>query len=148
MTSIVEQWPGGRAYETWDGGTQVGWGTVTAWEPPRRLVMTWAGTLAPTEVEFSFAVRPGADPGGGRAPRLGGADRRATVAGLRAARRLQLRRLLGGLGRDLEPPGRGVRHSQPRLLQERYEGGVGRSQAKGRPIYEFPSMLHTWLMGY
>jgi Activator of Hsp90 ATPase homolog 1-like protein len=52
----IEQRPGGRVYETWDDGTEVAWGTVTAWEPPIRFVMTWALTPAATEVEFTFAV--------------------------------------------------------------------------------------------
>jgi hypothetical protein len=52
----VEQRLGGRIYETWHDGTQVDWGTVTVWEPPQRFVMTWTGTPAATEVEFTFAV--------------------------------------------------------------------------------------------
>jgi len=52
----IEHRPGGRVYETWDDGTEIGWGTVTAWEPPRRFVMTWTGTPAPTEVEFTFTA--------------------------------------------------------------------------------------------
>ena len=52
----IEQRLGGRVYETWDDGTEVDWGTVTAWEPSRRFVMTWTGTPAPTEVEFTFAA--------------------------------------------------------------------------------------------
>jgi Activator of Hsp90 ATPase homolog 1-like protein len=51
----IEQRPGGRVYETWDDGTEVDWGTLTAWEPPARFVMTWNGTPVPTEVEFTFA---------------------------------------------------------------------------------------------
>jgi len=51
----VEQRQGGRVYEAWDDGTEVDWGTLTAWEPPTRFVMTWNGTPAPTEVEFTFA---------------------------------------------------------------------------------------------
>ena len=52
----VEQRLGGRVYETWDDGTEVTWGRLTAWEPPERFVMTWDGTPAPTEVEFTFTV--------------------------------------------------------------------------------------------
>jgi len=52
----IEQRPGGRIYEIWDDGTEIDWGTVTAWEPPARFVMTWTGTPAPTEVEFTFAA--------------------------------------------------------------------------------------------
>src|SRR6266581_5201374 len=52
----MEQRPGGRVYETWDDGTEIGWGTVVAWEPPRRFVMAWAGTPAATEVELTFAA--------------------------------------------------------------------------------------------
>ncbi len=52
----IEQRPGGRVYETWDDGTEIDWGTVTAWEPPARFVMTWVGTPVPTEVEFTFAA--------------------------------------------------------------------------------------------
>jgi len=52
----IERQQGGRVYETWDDGTEVDWGMLTAWEPPRRFVMTWNGTPAPTEVEFTFAA--------------------------------------------------------------------------------------------
>src|SRR5258708_15775732 len=52
----VERRRGGRVYETWDDGTEVDWGTVTAWDPPARFVMTWSGTPAATEVEFTFVL--------------------------------------------------------------------------------------------
>jgi activator of Hsp90 ATPase-like protein len=52
----VEQRTGGRVYETWADGTEVDWGQVTAWEPPRRFAMTWNSTPVPTEVEFTFAA--------------------------------------------------------------------------------------------
>ena len=52
----IEQCPGGRVYETWDDGTVIDWGTVSAWEPPERFVMVWTNTPAPTEVEFTFAA--------------------------------------------------------------------------------------------
>jgi uncharacterized protein YndB with AHSA1/START domain len=51
----VERRVGGRVYETWADGTQVGWGELLAWEPPRRFVMTWAIVSVLTEVELTFA---------------------------------------------------------------------------------------------
>ena len=52
----IEQRQGGRVYETWDDGTEVDWGTVLAWEPPERFIMTWTGTPATTEVELTFTA--------------------------------------------------------------------------------------------
>ncbi len=52
----MEQRQDGRVYETWDDGTEIDWGTLVAWEPPERFVMTWTGTPAATEVEFTFAA--------------------------------------------------------------------------------------------
>lgn len=46
----------GRVYERWDDGTECDWGHLLAWEPPERLVMSWAMTPAPTEVELTFTV--------------------------------------------------------------------------------------------
>ena len=51
---VFEQHLGGRVYERWDDGSTVDWGTVEAWDPPRRFVMTWAMTPATTEVELRF----------------------------------------------------------------------------------------------
>lgn len=50
-----EQRVGGRVYETWTDGTQVDWGSLLAWEPPERFVMTWNATSVATEVELTFA---------------------------------------------------------------------------------------------
>ena len=50
----VEPRQGGTVYETWDDGTEVDWGTLTVWDPPARFVMSWSGTPAATEVEFTF----------------------------------------------------------------------------------------------
>jgi uncharacterized protein YndB with AHSA1/START domain len=52
----IEPRTGGRVYETWADGTQIDWGTLLAWEPPQRFVMTWNNTPAPTEVEFTFSA--------------------------------------------------------------------------------------------
>lgn len=51
-----EQRLGGRVYETWDDGTTADWGTVLAWDPPRRFAMTWHVTGAVTEVELTFTA--------------------------------------------------------------------------------------------
>jgi uncharacterized protein YndB with AHSA1/START domain len=40
-TVIFEGRLGGRIYERVRGGKECPWGTVTAWEPPARVVFTW-----------------------------------------------------------------------------------------------------------
>ncbi|MEU8238914.1 SRPBCC domain-containing protein [Actinoplanes missouriensis] len=58
VTAVTfEQRLGGRVYETWADGTEVGWGEVITWRPPERFAMTW--TVVPgvvTEVEVAFAA--------------------------------------------------------------------------------------------
>jgi len=56
VTSVtVERRAGGRVYETWDDGQQRIWGTLLAWEPPSRFVLTWdIVTPRVTEVELRF----------------------------------------------------------------------------------------------
>jgi uncharacterized protein YndB with AHSA1/START domain len=51
----LEQREGGRVYETWRDGTEIDWGRLIAWEPPRRFVLTWNMTPVATEVEITFA---------------------------------------------------------------------------------------------
>jgi uncharacterized protein YndB with AHSA1/START domain len=47
----MEPFEGGRVFERTAGGEEVDWGTVTAWEPPRRVEFTSdRGTV---DVEFS-----------------------------------------------------------------------------------------------
>jgi uncharacterized protein YndB with AHSA1/START domain len=61
FTAIVEPRVGGRWYERGKDGSECNWGRVLAWEPPKRLVMTWDissewkydPSLA-TEVEIKF----------------------------------------------------------------------------------------------
>ena len=52
---------GGAIYELWPGGREE-WGTITVWEPPRRLVYTWHpshGLDESTEVEVRFSAESG-----------------------------------------------------------------------------------------
>jgi len=42
--AIIEPREGGRCYTEQVDGTECDWGTVTAWEPPRRFVMAWQVT--------------------------------------------------------------------------------------------------------
>jgi DNA-binding transcriptional ArsR family regulator/uncharacterized protein YndB with AHSA1/START domain len=38
---VLEPFPGGRWYEKAADGTETDWGTVLAWQPPHRLLLTW-----------------------------------------------------------------------------------------------------------
>jgi hypothetical protein len=51
----VERRAGGRVYETWQDGQERTWGTLLAWGPPSRFVLTW-DIITPrvTEVELRF----------------------------------------------------------------------------------------------
>jgi len=54
---IVEPRVGGRVLERMSDGTEAPWGTIRAWEPPARFVMSWKPTLEEgpsTEVELRF----------------------------------------------------------------------------------------------
>lgn len=53
-TVTIDEFTGGRVYETWDDGTTAEWGRLAVWEPPSRFVMSWLNTPEPTEVELSF----------------------------------------------------------------------------------------------
>jgi uncharacterized protein YndB with AHSA1/START domain len=43
-------------------GTRASWGTILAWDPPRRLVLSWKPNLSdrsPTELEITFTPESG-----------------------------------------------------------------------------------------
>ncbi len=62
VTCAVEPRVGGRIYESSTGGEEADWGTVTEWEPPRRLAFTWhpgRSRESRQEVEVTFTAAAG-----------------------------------------------------------------------------------------
>jgi uncharacterized protein YndB with AHSA1/START domain len=66
--AIIEGRAGGRCYTEHEDGSECDWGTVRAWEPPRRFVLLWHldgnWTYQPdaaqaSEVEVRFTPEPG-----------------------------------------------------------------------------------------
>jgi uncharacterized protein YndB with AHSA1/START domain len=59
--AIFEPRVGGRVYERARDGSEHDWGTMTAWEPPARLALTWTldPSCAGTEVELRFEAAEG-----------------------------------------------------------------------------------------
>jgi uncharacterized protein YndB with AHSA1/START domain len=56
-TVVFEGRPGGRIFERIRGGEESTWGTVTAWDPPRRVAFTWHPGLTPQtagDIELRF----------------------------------------------------------------------------------------------
>jgi uncharacterized protein YndB with AHSA1/START domain len=54
---IFEEREGGRVFERSPAGEEVQWAEVTAWDPPRRIVLAWRPNPEPgprTEVEVIF----------------------------------------------------------------------------------------------
>ncbi len=64
----IEGRKGGRCYTEHEDGEEVQWGTVLAWEPPRRVVLAWQiaadwkcepDLTKASEVEVRFTAEPG-----------------------------------------------------------------------------------------
>lgn len=57
VSCVFEGREGGRIYETHDDGSLHLWGTVTAWDPPTRVVFSWhpgRDAVTAQEVELTF----------------------------------------------------------------------------------------------
>jgi uncharacterized protein YndB with AHSA1/START domain len=61
VDAVIEPQEGGRWYERGDDGSTCDWGRVLAWEPPKRLVLSWdiSADWQPdpnlkTEIEIKF----------------------------------------------------------------------------------------------
>jgi uncharacterized protein YndB with AHSA1/START domain len=64
VDAIIEPRVGGRWYERGEDGSTCDWGSVIAWEPPARLVLSWDITAdwqydpdLKTEIEVRFIVQ-------------------------------------------------------------------------------------------
>jgi uncharacterized protein YndB with AHSA1/START domain len=54
---VFEEREGGEVYEISDAGERAHWATVTAWDPPCRVALSWhvnPAAAAPTDVEVTF----------------------------------------------------------------------------------------------
>jgi uncharacterized protein YndB with AHSA1/START domain len=61
--AVLEPREGGRLYERMSTGEEGYWGTITTWEPPHRVVISWKvnpEALAPTEIDVRFTEEDGA----------------------------------------------------------------------------------------
>ncbi len=63
VSAVIEPRVGGRWFERGEDGAETPWGSVVAWEPPRRVVLTWeiscdwkCDPSLRTEVEVRFVA--------------------------------------------------------------------------------------------
>jgi uncharacterized protein YndB with AHSA1/START domain len=97
IDAIIEPRVGGRWYERGDDGSTCDWGSVLAWEPPARLMLSWDITAdwqydrdLKTEVELRFM------PDGKNATRVELEHRRLDRYGARRDQMLQIFGAEGG----------------------------------------------------
>jgi uncharacterized protein YndB with AHSA1/START domain len=63
IEAVLEPHEGGRLYERMSTGEEGYWGTITTWEPPHRVVISWKvnpEAAAPTEIDVRFSDQGGA----------------------------------------------------------------------------------------
>jgi DNA-binding transcriptional ArsR family regulator len=95
---VLEPFAGGRWYERTADGTETDWGTVLAWQPPYRLLLTWQ-----VSAEWTYEQDPGRGseievtftPEGPHVTRVDFVHRRLERYGSQAER---MRRILDGKG--------------------------------------------------
>jgi uncharacterized protein YndB with AHSA1/START domain len=117
---ILEPYRGGRWYERGADGTETDWGTVLAWQPPHRILLTWQvgpqWTYEPdpargSEIEVTFT------PDGDDGTRVDLVHRHIERYGPEAER---MRRILGDKGG--EPLAAFARHLSQHREQHREQG--------------------------
>lgn len=103
VDAVIEPRLGGRWYERGEDGSTCDWGTVLAWEPPSRLVLSWDITAdwqydpnLKTEIEIRFI------PDGRDATRVELEHRRLDRFGPRRAEMRRIFETEGDWGRVLE----------------------------------------------
>jgi uncharacterized protein YndB with AHSA1/START domain len=113
---VLEPFPGGRWYERAADGAETDWGTVLAWQPPHRVLLTWQvspdWTYEPdrsrgSEIEVTFT------PDGPHATRVDFTHRHLERYGPEAER---MRRILDGKGG--EPLNAFARHIGARAAKQ------------------------------
>jgi len=112
--AIIECHVGGRCYSQQEDGTDCPWGSVTAWEPPKRFIFAWQISAVwqfepdmsqTSEIEVSFTLNPTEPP----VSISNTATSNACLKGGEDARNGQLARWLGLYSRTLQAEGGSVK---------------------------------------